>query len=329
MNKKSQLAIIVFVVILLAIIGTLMYFGIKNMLSKEPEIIEPEPTISLYLQAYEPETDKYLSLNYSLEFNQQVYKTGTLQAYDNLGNPIINEISNLPINQTWLLYIWNQDYYLSKVIFPSLRTDYTYKINLHKNLKKGEINISYKGTINENSVNKIILNISVRNGTLKNLMVCYDSHGFTYIRPRSTYIECLTKWQNSTPNHPLNNSFGYLPKPYYYCAKTKQIVKCELIGIYTCIPQDYEVPPDLERQIDFCIYTGKTLESDYYTEEIAIKTTSINELSFLRIIAVDFERVRDNFCDFYSCYHKHNRWNGEDVGIPDVVYEINPFFEKT
>ena len=322
--NKGQIVGIIIIFIILASVGIAIYLLVLHQKAVEPEI-EPEPTISFFVQVFDVAKSNYTKANYSIEYNQQVYKQGFLGDFDKIDNPMINEISNLPKNETLMIYTWSSDFYTSRILINRAMENRTIQIQKEPYMRKGKVNISIMGGIKENSVNKIIINVTVANGSIRTPTICLGYHGFTYLKSEEGfYVTCRSGWQNSTSKHPINDSFGYLPENYFYCQNTEEIVHCQKIDNYSCLPLAIEIPEDFSRKVDWCYSTGETFTSESFLFPIEIKATSINELTYLKVFLSDSELIRD-FCNELYCYHKHNRWLGKDVGMTDIIHEVYPF----
>lgn len=330
-NKKSQVGIIIFVIILAILILVGIFFAIygsqKGWFSKTKgkEVITI-PSISLFLKVSD-ENNNPIKADYYIEADNEILKQGVSERS-------WNQILGMPINKTYQICFWNDNYYrqchiytkyFSSIVASKIGKNITYKnitMDEHFTLEnlKGKIEISTKDKLQVGQEQKIRLKISVQNGTFSNLLMCtWHSVGIVSMAKPEITLYCSKAWLNYTFN--AEGQQVNLTNYRYWCQPTNTFANCKAIEYGdNCIQPNIKTPPRLKDKADFCYYTGRTITNGDYIAEYDVKTMPfIDQLDYINFYIVDEELTKIN-----GEYDLHDTdYEGKDVGIPDILYQLN------
>lgn len=318
-NKKSQAGIIVlifFLVITILIVSSIAFYGYKKEWFSSKEKKKEEitiPTITLKIRVLD-EKGNSIKSNYYLEANNIRLKEGGLEAS-------WNELSNMPINKSYRICYWTDEYYRGCSIY--LRSNSFNNITMLEQFSlkniKGKINIHPIDKLEKGKEQKLRLNISVINGTLSNLIICtWHSVGIIDVIKPEIGILC-NRWLNYT--YDIEGNRINLTNNLYWCESENKIENCQkIIDKTQCISPNIAPPSRLKDSVDFCYYTGQSIQDSDYIAEYDAKTMEfIDPLDYINFYIIDKELVK------IGNEHnlEHTDAEGNDAGIADILYRLN------
>lgn len=322
MNKKGSgmiLFLIIGVVILIAIaIGIFVVAVIINEKPITNETITSTNT-KLLLRSFAEDINNYTDANYSLEYNGIIYKSGRLNKNS------FTEI-NAPVNQSYHLLCWNDEYYKREAVFI-VGDDELNQLICRLNQRKGNLNISYTGELN-NKNNIIKLKIDTENHWKKNTICFGWSAGIIDAGMKEQTKECNQKWLNFSEYFPENKTYTYYQNSYidgeglYRCPDDDNIEICRYTIGGTCRVKNIEIPPSYKSKVDHCVYTGENINNETKVYDVEVKM--LDERSFidsLDIYVLDQDRIKVS-SDPHIGYQFFTEFQGVNLGIPKD-YHIN------
>jgi hypothetical protein len=205
-----------------------------------------------------------MPINYSLEINNSLIQTGTLETSWN--DLIIPQNSG-----KYIFYFWDANHYVDKKEYGHFYTaknneTFTFQLEVKEENKKGNLSVTISEPIQKDSAQDLNLIFKANNGTVKKIAYClFRSIGFIYFQPKLDVSFCDTDiWLNRTV-------FGNLSDKNYFCDNV--VTKCTKISGTECY-NDVMIQPS-GMNIDNCYFLGRTLkEGEDYRVPIHSKTMS-------------------------------------------------------
>lgn len=295
--------------------------GCDKLKQKEKE--KEVPKITYYFKFWDELEKKYTTASYQLEANKQVIKKGTFETPYLNDNPTLLEIKDIPLDNFYIIYFWNDDYYTAKTI---LNKESYQTLTFQKERKKGKPEVNF---IDEIDKGKLYLNVS-SNYSIQSLSFCIKkSIGFLYVQPEKLIRRCEQgKWLNYSQYFPENDSYVSYPENVYRCGDVENIEYCtETFGNECFLPSKISIP-ERHKGTDYCFYTGEVISNSNYLLELNVKTIpQIDEKDYIEVCLMDGERSKttEEECsrkDYeYMCWlAKHTSIEGKDLGIKDQCW---------
>lgn len=312
-NKKGSIGAIIGIIIgitfiVLIIIILIIIAGKSN---RNTPISETNYSMKVYIKAINIETEKQVSSNYRLEYNNTIISNGILDS--EALTEIIVPKENLD------LICWSDKYYLGVThkIFSTLELSLNISKIECEMYEIGKIIVKHSGKIIDGE-SLIKLNIST-DKNLENIKICNSwTAGIISALPMNKNLICNNGiWTN------LSNG-KKLPDMYYKCGECVEsycdwIEKCEEVKGVICYPFLHNVPRRYERKVDNCYNTGVTLRKNSTVINYIIKTNQPTPLDEITFYIMD----SDIRLDATNGIQRHLTEIGEDqIGANDLIYTV-------
>ena len=256
-SKKCNAGIVLAVILILFVIGGAFVF-IYLTYDKEEDAPQYEK-IKMYVIAEDGDTRESVDANYYLTYGNDTFlKDGTLTkgSYTEM---------TVPKNEILHFHCWSDGYYLVKghKQVTNKEKEINRSVFTCSMAKIGKLDV--EGELKDD---KIILNITSKEGYYYRMGICFKwTAGILDVNLDDQTIVCENDtWKNYTKYYPENNSYVYLPRGQYKCQD--DIENCQIVIGRRCKLSKMEIPVRYKDKVDYCTYTGKTLNPN---ENIAIE----------------------------------------------------------
>lgn len=310
---------IVFVIIIIGGAVTIIYIANQNgLITKGNSGDDANSSMEIFIKAVK-DNGEPAQANYIIWQDNKSVVQGetTFDAYIPL------KIEN---NSDIKIYCWGEKYYLTetKKTFKEQELKQQ-RAKIDCNLRReGNVELDLvKGNLN-NEEGDIILNITPRNGILRDFGVCTSwTAGFLRVELKDTHRIICDKgvWKNYTDYNPETRQWIWTPEGEYICGES-EVKECSEVEGNKCKPIEMDIPRRLLSKVNECSLYGVTIAEDQ-SERVVLNYQSReikNQLDSIEIYIVDFDK---RFNAQSNRFLEFPEYLGEDLGMEDIIYELN------
>ena len=312
-QAKAQVSIIIwaiFVILMIALVVTGVIIGVTNFNNGKTR--DNISDIKVFLK-----DENNVDSNYII-FSANGNKLSEGKIRGDSYTPI-----KIPKNENIDIYCWNEKRYtgvITKTFTEEEKRLNKTKINC-KSYPIGNLEVEkVKGGLDRIN-NKIVLNITARNGNWNGFGMCFAwSAGIINVENKFDYTICNNGlWKNYTKYNKKTKTFNYLPEGTYKCGD--ELKNCKKTDANKCYVNNLGVPFEYNTKVDKCVYTGKNIKKDesYVVILDVLTLNDKNDLDYLKIIFLDSDLRYNNFEKVWKSTTENT---DGDLGAKNINYEI-------